>query len=132
LTLNLALIRHLGSLSVIFRIVRGISLSRRPILTRDVVADQLDQLGLGELLSECRRLHYWIGATIRRTRTGGELGVPFDVTQRAPFFCFFEVRSVQRELHELLFELCNEVERNAAAIVVDAVFTAKQALVGHG
>jgi hypothetical protein len=38
---------------------------------------------------------------------------------------------VQRKLHDLLAELFNEIERNATAMIVDAV-AAKQALVGHG
>src|SRR5262249_14304389 len=89
----------------------------------DIVTDQLDQLGFRKRLTECRYLHSRTIAVIR-TRIGGELGVPFEVAQRASLFCFFQIRGLQGDLHELLAELGNEGEGNAAAIVVDAV-TAK-------
>ena len=78
---------------------------RQPIPPLDVVADELDQLSLGEGLSECRGLHRRAVATIRRIRSGDELGVPFEVAQRAQFFRFFGIFGVQRDLHELPAEL---------------------------
>jgi hypothetical protein len=60
-----------------------------------------------------------------------EPGIPFEVAQRATLFGFFETGGVQRDLHDLLADRVDEVQRNAAAVVIDAV-TAKQMLVGHG
>jgi hypothetical protein len=86
LALPFSLDHHLGALRQIFGVMDGFLLSRPVVLTRDVVTDQLQQLIFRKRLAEGRRLHRGDIAAIRRTRKGGELGVPFEVAQRAQLF----------------------------------------------
>jgi hypothetical protein len=94
------------------RVAPSFALSRYAVMPLDIGANKLKACALVERPS----WRGWLGLFIDRVgrfccSRRLEAGIPFEVAQRAPFFCLIGTRGVQRKLHDFLAKLFNEVER---------------------